>query len=263
MSVNQTFPTPVSTTISYPDPITQLFQGNMVAWLAGALVVVVLALVVFMVIVKIKMPQLSWKLFMNNVRGGGPIVGSCYENNQMRFYTPKLFQSGIGFDGEWYVWPKAYAANKEDLSAAELEVLMSACTIVGAPGQFYLNYAIQCQVATPKLLAIMQHEQQIQKLQKGEQVKIPIEFFIDAATSLQKSGEKYVTLSPMTINLPLTVKGLKEVLPKSLRKHDLKALENLVRDWVKGQGNGVNWAMIAAILAGIGIIAVIIMHFVG
>jgi hypothetical protein len=254
-------PTPVPQTFSYPDPITQLWQGNPLAYIAGILIFIVIALAILIVVVKLKMPQLSWALFKNNLKGGGPVIASVYENNSAKFFTPKLFQSAVAYDGEWFLFPKAYAQGLEDLSVAEREILMSACSIEGAPGQLYFNYSIQSLITTPKLLAMIQHEKAMRGLTaKDAKIKVPKSLFMEA---LERIDDEYITISPMTISLPLSIKGLKEVLPKSLRKHDLKAIENLVREWMKGQGIGLNWAMVAAILAGIGIIAAVILHFVG
>jgi hypothetical protein len=259
LNVTTSFPTPVSQSFSYPDPITQLWQGNPIAYIAGALLIIVVALSVAVFIVKLKMPQLAWALFKNNLRGGGPITASIFENNVVKFYLPKLFQSGVAYDGEWSVYAKAYAKSDEEISAAERDLLMSACNIVNAPGQLYFNYAIQCQVVNPKLLAMMQHEETMQKIKPGYRFKIPKARIIQVLNAM---GEDEVEFKTFNLCLPVQLKGIKQVLPKSLRKYDLKAIENLVRDWMKGQGMGANWAMIACILVGIGIAVTVILHFV-
>jgi hypothetical protein len=100
MSLNQTFVTPIPNHVVYPDPITQLWQGNPIAYLAGGLVIVIVAMIVALMVIKLKMPQLAWALIKNNIRGGGPIIESIYENNVVRFFTPKIFQSGVAYDGE-------------------------------------------------------------------------------------------------------------------------------------------------------------------
>jgi hypothetical protein len=258
MSLNQTFPTPYQ--IVYPDPITQLWQGNPLAYVAGGLLVALVAIIVALVIVKMKMPTLAMKLLLNNIRGGGAIIASIYENNVVKFFLPKVFQSGVGYDGqEWSIFAKAYAKDAEGLSTAERELLMSACHIEGAPGQLYFNYSLQGQVITPKLLAMLQHEREIQRLSKEKKVYIPKEKIIAVLNAIP---EKEVCIETMNICLPVNLKGIKTALPKSLRKFDLKAIQHLVEDWVRGRGTGFNWALGACILSVITLVVVVIMHFV-
>jgi hypothetical protein len=259
MSLNQTaFPTPTSSSFIYPDPITQLWQGNMVAYVAGGLLIAIVAIIVAVFVVKLKMPQLAWALIKNNIRGGGPIIASIYENNVVKFFTPKLFQSGVAYDGEWSIFPKAYANSDQEMSAAERDLLMSACNIENASGQLYFNYAIQYQVANPKLLATLQHEEELKKIKPGYIFKIPKEKLIAALNAIP---DKEVEFKTFNLCLPIQLKGIKKALPKSLRKFDLKAIENIVREWMRGQNGGLNYGLITIILIIIGIIVTVALHF--
>jgi hypothetical protein len=259
MSLNQTtvFPTPY--VFSYPDPITQLWQGNPVAFIAGGMLIALVAIIMALVVVKIKMPQLAMALLKNNIRGGGTIIASIYENNVVKFFTPKLFQSGVAYDKEWFLYPKAYANSDIEISMAERELLMSACNIENASGQLYFNYSIQCQVATPKLLAMIQHEETVQKLKPGSKIFIPKERLLAVLNAIP---DKEIEFKTINLCLPVQLKGIKQALPKSLRKFDLKAIENLVRDWMRGNGTGFNYALITVILVLVSIIVPVILHFV-
>jgi predicted nucleotidyltransferase len=177
----------------------------------------------------------------------------------VKFFTPKLFQSGVAYDKEWFLYPKAYANSDIEISMAERELLMSACNIENASGQLYFNYSIQCQVATPKLLAMIQHEETIQKLTPGTKIFIPKERLLAVLNAIP---DKEIEFKTINLCLPVQLKGIKQALPKSLRKFDLKAIENLVRDWMRGQGTGFNYALITVILVLVAIIVPVILHFV-
>jgi hypothetical protein len=159
-----------------------------------------------------------------------------------------------------FLYPKAYANTSDEISMAERELLMSACNIENASGQLYFNYSIQCQVATPKLLAMIQHEQTVQKLKPGTKVYIPKERIIAVLNSMKDKDVEFTTAN---LCLPINLKGIKQALPKSLRKFDLKAIENLVRDWMRSGGSGgINLALVGVILSVITLIVVVALHFV-
>ena len=239
------------------DIFTQAWQGNWVAWFAIALFICVVGAFSFVIILWWKLPQFAKKAFINNTVGGHrPTVAECYENRLVKFQIPQIFRSGLSYDkGAWYLYPKTWATSSEELTAGEREVLNAIYTIQGAPSAFYLNYSIQAQAINPELVAICQHEAELNKLRQDQPVKIKKELFIEA---LQLIKDDYIQLKPMFLHFPLDIKGIKTMLPKSLSKSELGEQENRIRQDVRANMGGFG----SNILMKLGIVAIAVMDIV-
>jgi hypothetical protein len=191
----------------------------------------------FLLILWLKLPQYAKRGFINNLIQHRPVVLECYENKKVVFQIPQMFRNGLAYlKGVWFIPPKLWAGSGEDLKDAERQALNSVYTGDGCPAGLYVNYSIQAQISNPELLVVVQHERAIQKLGAKDAVRIPKDVFIAALNSIK---DKDVQLSPMNLDLPLDIRGLKTVLPKSLSKSELAEQENRIRQDVRQQTSGV------------------------
>lgn len=116
----------------------------------------------------------------------------------------------------------------------------------------YLNYSIQAAVTNPELVVVVQHERTIKKLGDKEPVLIEKELFIAA---LNHIPDKFVQLEPMNLNLPLDVRDLKNMLPKSLSKSELQEQEYKIRQDVRQEAAfGGNKSTVLVILLVVSVI---------
>jgi len=235
------------------DIFWQAYQGNWVAWFAIGLFGVCAGLFMLIIVAWFwKMPQYAKAGFINNLWGGNkPTIGELYENKRLVFRCINLFRSGIGYlKGVWFLFPKAWATSQEELTKAESDLLNSVCTIDGTQSAFYLNQSVQAQVCNPELLAVFQHAEELQELTK-KKIQVKKEVFIEA---LQKMSDKFVELQPVHLQLPIDIKNLRTMMPKSLSKSELAEQENRIKRDVREQTSGLNLQIVIVIIGVIGVI---------
>jgi hypothetical protein len=200
------------------------------------------------------MPQFAKAGFINNMIAHRPVVLECFENKKVVFQIPQLFRNGLAYQkGAWYIPPKLWASAGEDLQQAEREAINAVYSGDGCPAGLFLNYSIQSQVANPELLKIVQHEQKLKRLGEKEPILIPKELFIAALPHIK---DKFIQLQPMNLDLPLDIRGLKTMLPKSLSKSELAEQENRIRQDVrldKGFGGSKTNTILLVVVLIIGI----------
>ena len=220
------------TSSGFPFDIFQrLFEGDWIAWMAVALFIVVVACFALIIIVWWKMPQFAKAGFLNNLFAHRPVVLECFENKKVIFQIPTLFRNGLAYlKGAWYIPPKLWASAGEDLKAAEREAINAIYSGDGCPAGLFLNYSIQSQVANPELLVIVQHERELKKLSEKDPILISKELFIAALNHIKDTT---IQLHPMNLDLPIDIRGLKTMLPKSLSKSELAEQENRIRQDVR------------------------------
>ena len=234
------------------DILTQALEGNWVAWFAIAISVAGFAMIVFLAILWLKLPEYAKKGFINNLVGHRPVVLECFENKKIMFQIPQMFRNGLAYlKGAWYIPPKLWASSGEELKDAERQALNAVYTGDGCPAGLYMNYSVQAQIANPELLTIVQHERTVQRLGEKGSVRIKKELFMAA---LQHIKDDSVQLEPMNLDLPMDIRGLKTVLPKSLSKSELAEQENRIRQDVRQQMGGMKQNTIVLLLLVISII---------
>jgi len=235
------------------DIFTRLFEGDWIAWTTLIFFIVIVGLVSFLIILWWKLPQYAKAGFINDVFAHRAVFLECFENKKIRFLLPQLFRNGLAYlKGAWFIPPKLWAKAGDDLKDAERQAINAVYSGEGCPAGMYVNYSIQAQVANPELLVVVQHEKTIKKLSDGDPVLVEKELFIAA---LRHIKDKYVQLEPMNLNLPLDIRGLKDMLPKSLSKSELAEQENRIRQDVR-QDNafGGNKSTVLVILIVISVI---------
>jgi hypothetical protein len=235
------------------DIFTRLFEGDWIAWTTLIFFIVIVGLVSFLIILWWKLPQYAKAGFINDVFAHRAVFLECFENKKIRFLLPQLFRNGLAYlKGAWFIPPKLWAKAGDDLKDAERQAINAVYSGEGCPAGMYVNYSIQAQVANPELLVVVQHEKTIKKLSDGDPVLVEKELFIAA---LRHIKDQYVQLEPMNLNLPLDIRGLKDMLPKSLSKSELAEQENRIRQDVR-QDNafGGNKSTVLVILIVISVI---------
>jgi len=235
---------------SYPFPLgifQRLFEGDWISWMVVALFIIVVGCLAFLIILWWKMPQFAKAGFINNLIAHRPVVLECFENKKVVFQIPTLFRNGLAYlKGAWFIPPKLWASSEDDLKDAERQAVNAVYSGDGCPAGLYLNYSIQSQVANPELLAVVQHERELKKLSDKDPIQIDKDLFIAA---LRHVKDKYVQLHPMNLDLPIDIRGLKTMLPKSLSKSELAEQENRIRQDVRQDAAfGRNKTMILTIL---------------
>ena len=234
------------------DILTQALEGNWVAWFAIAMFVATFMMLVGLIVLWWKLPEYAKKGFINNLVGHRPVVLECFENKKIMFQIPQMFRNGLAYlKGAWYIPPKLWASSGEELKDAERQALNAVYTGDGCPAGLYMNYSVQAQIANPELLTIVQHERTVQRLGEKGPVRIRKELFIAA---LQHIKDDSVQLEPMNLDLPMDIRGLKTVLPKSLSKSELAEQENRIRQDVRQQMGGMRQNTIVLLLLVISII---------
>jgi hypothetical protein len=240
--------------INFPNPLdllTQALEGNWVAWFGIAIFIVAFGMFVFLVILWLKLPDYAKKGFINNLVGKRPVVLEFFENKKISFLIPQMFRNGLAFfKGAWFIPPKLWVG-EADLKGAERQALNAVYSGDGCPAGLYLNYSVQAQIFNPELVTIIEHEQIIQRLGKNDPVKVKKEIFQKALDYIK---DEYVQLSPMHLDLPLNIEGLKTLLPQSLSKSQLAEQENRIRQDVRQQLGGVGQNTIVLLLLVVSII---------
>lgn len=247
----------------YPNPVVQLFEGNIVAIIALAGIVGFIVLLSLLVLIWWKMPQPGKRSFMNNLIGGLPFVATAYDNKRVLFHTPRMFRGGIAHsrDSGWHIFPRLDTGLEKDLNLTEQNAMTGAFTIEGAQGSFFMEYAGKGQIMNPELLYLVQYEKDIQKMQAmdkkrkgdGGRVRIPKQDFIDALNTME---DKEVIIDPVYITWRLDPTKIKAKLSKAYSKSQLGELENEIMQYLRGELTG--FGSKGGILLFIGIIDLIL-----
>lgn len=231
------------------DILEQAFQGNPVAWYCIALGIVMLILLVMMLIVWWKMPQISKSQFWNNLTGGAkPTVAQCHEDKYVRFINPIIHSGGFAyFKGLVYIPLKQWLnGDNEDLSSEIKDIVNSVYSMEGTPSKLYLNYAKSAAIINPEVAAYIQNEKALQKLHESQKVEIDKAKFI---AFLQAIPDKRVIIEPLNLNFPISdVRKLKEYMPKSVSKSDFVEFENKIRQDERGDKRGMGSGTILVLL---------------
>jgi hypothetical protein len=240
--------------MAFPFDIFQrLFEGDWIAWTTLAFFIVIVGLVSFLIILWWKLPQFAKAGFINNLIAHRPVVLECFENKKVVFQIPQMFRNGLAYlKGAWFIPPKLWVSSADDLKAAERQAVNAVYSGDGCPAGLYVNYSIQSQVANPELLVIVQHERELKRLSAKDPIEIDKELFIAA---LRHIKDKSVQLQPMNLDLPIDIRDLKTMLPKSLSKSELAEQENRIRQDVRQDaGFGGNKSTVLVILIVISVI---------
>lgn len=249
--------------VGFPfDLFTQAFEGNWVAWATIGLGISLAGLVVLFFVLWWKMPAYAKSGLLNELFHHNPTTMECYENKRIKFHTPKLFHSGIAYDGEFFLLPKLWAKAGEELSKVNQQILNSVYTIDGSSNALYLNYAVQASVANPELAYILQHEREIQNLQDGQPVKIRKSVFQKALDHIE---DDFIQLEPMFLNYPLDIPELRTKLMKALPKSIIGEIKFKIKE-ILMRGNqfaGLNLGMLSLLVGIITLVAVVGLHFFG
>lgn len=233
----------------------QMWAGNMVAWLAFIFLIVSVGLLALFGIVWWKLPQPAKKLFLNNLRGGRPIVADAYDNKMVKFETPRIFREGIMHDKEsgWHFIPRLTKDADQKLSIGNQAAITSAFSIQGAAGKFYLAYSGKGTVVNPEIQAVIEHNALFKK--KGNPdgcVHVPKEALINA---LNKVEGDTVQIKPVWITALLDPRKIKHYLSKAYSKSQLLAQEIEITDAIREQYQG----SLAKITAFMGLISLVVL----
>jgi hypothetical protein len=248
------------------DLFEQMALGNWIAWATFGLALGLMAIHVFLLIVKMKMPQLAWNAITNEMFGSkNPTIAECYESNKVKFHHPQMLPNGFTYDkstGAVGIPLKQWSGALTELDPDGRELLNKTYTIENSNVPFYLNYSMQAVLNNPMFLAIMEHEQVMDNLRNAKyQVGIPKATFLEAVNRID--GD-FVNLKAMNLTVPIDIKKIKTVIPKALGKSNFKEFENHIRnDERKNGGKMVNWAVIGILLNVVTLIAVVALHFLG
>lgn len=244
------------------DILEQAFQGNPVAWYCIGFGIVFVILLVLILVVWWKMPQISKSQFINNLTGGfKPTIAQCHEDKRVRFINPLLYSSGFAyFKGAVYIPLKQWlTGDDKDISTAIKEITTTVYGLEGTQSAFYINYAKSAAIVNPEVAAYIENEKALSKLQTDRVARIDRRRFIEF---LQGIKDESIILKPLFLNFPISdVRKLKEYLPKSLSKSDFVEFENRIRAderaSKKGAGSGgivVLLLIILLIVSGIGLL---------
>lgn len=231
------------------DIFEQAFQGNWVAWYGIATTIGLVGFLCLLIIVWWKMPQLAKSQFFNNMfNSGRPTIAQCHEDKKVRFMNPEMFSNGFAYaKGLVYIPPKQWLGSRADLKPETQALINTVYTIEGTPSPFYINWATSAAIMNPELEAMIEHEEEIQKLNKGEPVKMSREVFINVLRSIK---DDVIQVKPLYLHFPLAdIRNLKQLLPKSLSKSEFREFENKVRQDERGNKEGMNLGTIAIILS--------------
>jgi len=242
------------------DLFTQMYEGNVIAWFAFALLIVAVGLVMTLGILWWKMPEPAKKLFLNNLVGHRPIVADAYDNKVLRFETPHIFREGILHDKHsgWHFVPRLTKDANDLLNEAEQEIVNKTFNIQGAPGQFYLAYSGKGTIINPELQAVIEHSRlyEVSKGKKGNPdgyVHVDKNVLISA---LQSMKDQMVKIEPVWVTTLLDPRKIKNYLSKAFSKSQLLAQEIEIMDSVREQyqGNIIKLLVILNVISVVGII---------
>ena len=239
------------------DLFMQMWQGNLIAWLAFTFFIVVVGLVALLGIIWWKMPQPAKKMFLNNLIGHRPMFANSFDNKVTRFQTPRIFGEGIMHekrDGFHFV-PRLTQDADEYLNKAEQEVITKTFTMEGAAGQFYLAYSGKGTIINPELQAVLEHPELFgstgkKKGNPDRHVYVNKKAFINA---LQQMKDELVQIKPVWVTTLLDPTKIKHYLPKVYSKSQLAAMEIEIQDAVRDQYQG-NTAKMLVVLVLIGLV---------
>lgn len=230
------------------DIFEQAFQGNWVAWYGIGTTIGIVALFVLIIIVWWKMPQLAKSQFINNTIGGGrPTVAQCHDDKKVRFMNPEMFSHGFAyFKGLVYIPIKQWISSNESLKQTTQSLVSTVYNIEGTHSPFFINYAASSALMNPELVAMIQHEEELQGKGFDETVEVDRNLFINV---LSKIKDPKIRIKPMYLTFPLEdIRKLKQILPKSLSKSEFREFENKVRQDERNNQTGLGSAKIAILL---------------
>lgn len=219
----------------------QMFEGNIIAWLAFSGFITVVVLIVLLGIVWWKMPQPARKLFKNNLFGQRPVIADAYDNKVVRFETPTIFREGIMYDKDsgCHFHPRLTSDAKPSLNQEERELINKTFSIQGAPGQFYLAYSGKGIIVNPELQAVIEHASLFKRDKKKSSEKfvyVKRKVLIDA---LQELKDDMIKIKPVWITTLLDPRKIKEYLSKTISSSQLYAHEVKIRADAQKQFGGV------------------------
>ncbi len=230
------------------DILEQAFQGNPVAWYCVGFGIGFVALTFAALIVWWKLPQNCKSQFFNNLTGGTkPTVLQCHEDKRARFINPTMYSNGFAyFRGLVYIPLKQWLTKDSELNEVEKDTATAVYGLEGTQSALYLNYSKSGAIVNPEVVAYIQNEKALNKLQTDKKVTIDRQKFIDF---LSKLSDKTITIEPLNLNFPIKdIRKFKEWLPKSLNKSDFVEFENKIRQDERGNKQGVNYQAIIVVL---------------
>ena len=243
------------------DLFMQMWEGNLIAWLAFVAIIIAVGLFGLFIVLWWKMPQPAKKLFMNNLRGHRPTVADAYDNNQLIFETPRIFREGILHDKHsgWHFVPRLTKEADTLLNEAEREIVNKTFNIQGASGQFYLAYSGKGTIVNPELMAIMENPGLFGSTVKKKgnpdgYVYVNKQAWIKA---LQQTKDTFVQIKPVWITTLLDPRKIKNYLSKAYSKSQLLAQEIEIRNDARKEYGGVGSKGVM-VLSAITLIAVIV-----
>jgi hypothetical protein len=246
------------------DILEQAFQGNPVAWYCIGGSIVLVAFVCLDIFIWHKLPQLAKSQLVNSLRGNNPTVAQCYEDKTVRFFNPTIHRIGYFFaKGALYLTPKMWNTAETDLDLSEQNLLNAVYRMEGSQSALFFNYSISAAMVNPALVAMIEHEKELQQLKRGSPVNIPKSRLISVLESIP---DQVIQAEPINFSFPISdMRRLKSYLPKSLSKSNFMELENKIRQDERGNKEGFNGQtiMLILLLALIGISALSVLKQFG
>jgi hypothetical protein len=249
----------------------QLFQGNVIAYLALALAVGFIVVLCVLGVLYWKLPQLAKSQLWNNILGCKPTFATCYPDLTVKFKNPTLFSNGIAYDGHWQILLQDDGSG--NLSIKERDVINKVYRMEGTNSPFYLRWSKQAYVVSPELAALAQHgtavkalaemsettaAQLLEKLRSAD-YKHPIKVKrTELITTLQGIKDEFIPLAPMHFTFDVDMPKIKEFIPNAVSDTNLKEHENTVRQENEHNMAKADMVKVVAALSGIGILVSVV-----
>ncbi len=243
------------------DLFEQAMAGNWIAWATIGLGVTVLGMLVFVLILWWKMPQLAKSSFLNETVGKhNPTVLQVLETRRVRFINPTMLRNGFAYDStnrQMFLPPKLWVP-KEGLTAQEQMAVEDTYYMEGSNQPLYVKYSVQAIMMNPAIVAFMQNSKYLKAFaEKGAVVDKAV--LIDMLTQIP---DKKISFKPVNFTFPIDVPRMKTAIAESFSDSDFGEFENKVRADERGSKTPLMIGAIIGVLTVILVVVDIVINFI-
>lgn len=249
------------------DMLMQMWEGNLVAWMAFIFLILAVACVVILLVAYWKLPQPAKKMFWNNLFHHNPVVFDAYDNRKLRVETPQIFREGILHDKDsgWHFVPRPTTEMSDTLSVSEREIINKTFTLDGASGQAYLAYSGKGLIVNPELQTFLENSKALlpkhsnvdgkqpqSPIEVKRRVQVPKQAWIDALTRVKG---KFVSVD-VYITWLLDPRRIKDMIDTAWMESQLVAMEVDIRKDAMAEAQGGTLIKVTLLLVVVGLVMV-------
>ena len=234
----------------------QMFQGDPIAWSLFISMFVIIFLSLALFVGWWRMPEPAKRMLLNNLLGkGNPILVIAYDDQSVRFLTPRLSKEGVFYDRKMGVHflPRMASDANEKLGKNEKNSLTKAFHVRGTNSRLYLAYAGQATAVNSEIASLIEKDGE-EKANPGT-IKVPKE---KLAAVIQFIKEKVVTIKPMWTTQFLDPRKIKAYMPYAYTDSQLASHEQEIREEMRTEFHrGSTEGLVLLMLVGLFILGIV------